>query len=204
MISNRKWSFSDIQDWAYFCFSKIPNLCLWFYLHLLKLLHHMDLMFSCSNKLKWNVPLPAFVFTSSLLHPPSQLKENAGWLGTVHTSYICCHTFISLLLTCSQASAFSACTIVFCVAFFSGLHHIADLIFDSWSYCNSKPCKSLRSCGKLASPFVVKDAAGTPVCCRIVTPLSLHFCSLREGNGIFRGYTASCVAPKAWDWVMFG
>lgn len=111
---------------------------------------------------------------------------------------------LSFLLVCSQASAFFACRIVFCVTFLVDCITLQDLIFDSRSYCSSKSSKSLRSCGKVLSPFVVTDAAGTSVCCRIVTPLSLHFYSLREGSSTFRGYTASCVALKAWDWVMYG
>lgn len=103
---------------------------------------------------------------------------------------------LSFLLVCSQASAFFACRIVFCVTFLVDCITLQDLIFDSRSYCSSKSSKSLRSCGKVLSPFVVTDAAGTSVCCRIVTPLSLHFYSLREGSSTFRGYTASCVALK--------
>lgn len=160
-------------------------------------------MFFSFNKLKWNAPLPAFVFTPSLLHPSSQLKENARWFGIVDTSYICCHTLVSFLLVCSQASAFFACRTVFCAIFLVDCITLQDLIFDSKSYCSSKSSKSLRSCGKLLSPFVVNDAAGTSVCCRIVTPLSLHFYSLREGSSTFRGYTASYIALKTWDWVMY-
>lgn len=135
---------------------------------------------------------------------PSQLKESSRWLRIVHTSYVCCCTFISFLLVCSQAGAFFPCRIVFCATFLVACITLQDVIFDSRSFCSSKLSKPLRSCGKLLSPFVVNDAAGTSVCCGIVTPLSLYFYSLREGDSTFRGYTASYIAPNGSVWVMQG
>lgn len=127
---------------------------------------------------------------------PYQMKESLRWLRIVHTSYICCHTFISFLLVCSQTSAFFACGIFFCATVLVDYITLQDLIFDYKSYCSSKLSKPLRSCGKLLSPFVVNDAAGTSACSGIVTSLWLYFYSLREGNSTFRGYTASYIAPK--------
>lgn len=99
--------------------------------------------------------------------------------------------------TCLQSDKCSFCLWnIFLCHLFSGLHYIAVLIFDCKSYCSSKLSKPLRSCGKLLSPFVVNDAAGTSACSGIVTSLWLYFYSLREGNSTFRGYTASYIAPK--------
>lgn len=152
----------------------------------------MGLMFSYFNKLEWNAPLTAFVLIPSLLHPSYQRKESPTWLGIVHTSYMCCCTFVSFLLVCSQASAFFAYRIAFWATFLVDCITLHNLIFNSRSCCSSELDKPLRSCGKLLSAF----AAATSVCCGIVTPLSFNFYSLREGNSTFRGY----VALEAWDW----
>lgn len=152
----------------------------------------MGLMFSSFNKLKWNAPLTAFVFIPSLLHPSSQRKESSTWLGDC-THKLHMLSYFHFFSACLQSGkCFFAYRIVFWATFLVDCITLHNLVFNSRSCCSSELDKPLGSCGKLLSPF----AAGTSVCCGIVTPLSFNFYSLREGKSTFRGY----IALEGWDW----
>lgn len=164
----------------------------------------MGLMFSSFSKLKRNAPLPAFVFTPSLPHPPPRWRRAQGRLGLyTQVTYAVTLSFLLYLFAVRQV-LFFAYRIVFCAAFLVDCITLWDFIFDSRSYCSRKLSKPLRSCRKLLFPFMVEWCCWDFCFCGIVTPLSLHFYSLREGNSTFRGYSASYIAPKGWDWVMYG